>query len=672
MGAGTTIALIKALAPKMDPAVIEQAVSDWLDDHPEATTTVQDGSITEVKLNAELDKKIKSFESTDADAVSLFGQGTIQNVQIPGNNTRQKIIQMDLVANVVYCMNLKIKSAVSKTVYIGMYQSDGTIIGYSSNITAGNTYIFKIISPSTDCPGAYFGVSCADDFEIEYANLFSAERLMNQIGKLLIGDDISILSNTSTSGKQLNANGEPTDTSDATYYVTNDIEIKEGHWYMVTASAGYSAAYYAILDADHNVMLTERAPSGSGTTCVNRMIFTPKNSKYIRIAYITSLSGGHVALCNTVKPKRSSSPDWWNKFLCISYSNIGIAHTNTLETYVSAGHFGFNVCKGDVRPTSDGKLIMCHDPGFTFDENGRITNYDSSNKTLIHDMTYDQCMEKEYASQATATENNHYQKVADIDGFLQVCKQYGMIAFVTVRDEYIDTVCDEVVAALKRNNMLHRTIINSYTPEALSYIRMLCDDLPLSFVQSDDYSLGTARVNAVAGYGKAAITLVSTAANMRTYIAGLSSAIVLANSKGVGIMYAQPQTYEDVLWLINRGIMGAQIGKPCIPYQFKQVRFKISIASGTASLSEWFDMTTMEAEVSQSENVISVSEFKDAGSEHDFSDLIMEYWMNRFPYRITAISENGNTVTAAWQNNALKLTVNDISVNDTIDVIIEV
>ena len=37
-----------------DPDVITQAVDDWLDDHPEATTTVQDGAITEPKLNDSL------------------------------------------------------------------------------------------------------------------------------------------------------------------------------------------------------------------------------------------------------------------------------------------------------------------------------------------------------------------------------------------------------------------------------------------------------------------------------------------------------------------------------------------------------------------------------------------------------------------------------------------
>ena len=66
MGAGTTIALIKALAPKVDPAVIEQAVSDWLDDHPEATTTVEDGAISYAKLNSVLKGVIDSVPEIEA------------------------------------------------------------------------------------------------------------------------------------------------------------------------------------------------------------------------------------------------------------------------------------------------------------------------------------------------------------------------------------------------------------------------------------------------------------------------------------------------------------------------------------------------------------------------------------------------------------------------------
>lgn len=38
----------------VDPEVIEQAVYDWLDAHPEATTTVADGSITAAKFASDV------------------------------------------------------------------------------------------------------------------------------------------------------------------------------------------------------------------------------------------------------------------------------------------------------------------------------------------------------------------------------------------------------------------------------------------------------------------------------------------------------------------------------------------------------------------------------------------------------------------------------------------
>ena len=98
----------------------------------------------------------------------------------------------------------------------------------------------------------------------------------------------------------------------------------------------------------------------------------------------------------------------------------------------------------------------------------------------------------------------------------------------------------------------------------------------------------------------------------------------------------------------------------------------MSVSSSTPSIENWIEDDYLTATISASSNVISVSDFTIAGSDRGFPDLIMDAWMNKFPYRITAVSEGGHTVTAAWQSNALKLTVADISVNDTIDVIIEV
>lgn len=58
------IPLIKALA-KPDQAMVTSAVNDWLDDHPEATTTVQDGTITKAKLATALQTSIDSIPAVD-------------------------------------------------------------------------------------------------------------------------------------------------------------------------------------------------------------------------------------------------------------------------------------------------------------------------------------------------------------------------------------------------------------------------------------------------------------------------------------------------------------------------------------------------------------------------------------------------------------------------------
>ena len=89
---GTVVALIKSMSGA-DPAVIEEAVADWLAAHPEATTTVQDGSITEAKLAQdvladlaeipELKEAIESqpeTKSTDADSGAFDITDTSGNV----------------------------------------------------------------------------------------------------------------------------------------------------------------------------------------------------------------------------------------------------------------------------------------------------------------------------------------------------------------------------------------------------------------------------------------------------------------------------------------------------------------------------------------------------------------------------------------------------------------
>jgi hypothetical protein len=63
-----------------DPTVIENAVSDWLDEHPEATTTVADGSITEAKLATALVPTLKNDYVTP-EMFGAVGDGVTDDTQ---------------------------------------------------------------------------------------------------------------------------------------------------------------------------------------------------------------------------------------------------------------------------------------------------------------------------------------------------------------------------------------------------------------------------------------------------------------------------------------------------------------------------------------------------------------------------------------------------------------
>lgn len=72
--------LIKALSPGINPAVAQQVISDWLDAHPEATTTVQDGSITEAKLAQDVLADLAEIDTLSEAIVPLTPSATSGDV----------------------------------------------------------------------------------------------------------------------------------------------------------------------------------------------------------------------------------------------------------------------------------------------------------------------------------------------------------------------------------------------------------------------------------------------------------------------------------------------------------------------------------------------------------------------------------------------------------------
>lgn len=139
--------------------------------------------------------------------------------------------------------------------------------------------------------------------------------------------------------------------------------------------------------------------------------------------------------------------------IAVAYSSIGRKPINTVEHFTDAAeNFGYNALKCDLQPTSDGELVCCHDEGFTFNADGYITTYDSNNQTLIHDVTAAACLGYSFRT------GEHPCLVGD---YLNVCRKYGKVSFITIRSDYMDVVIPKLLAELKKHNMMYSTIINS-------------------------------------------------------------------------------------------------------------------------------------------------------------------------------------------------------------------
>lgn len=179
--------------------------------------------------------------------------------------------------------------------------------------------------------------------------------------------------------------------------------------------------------------------------------------------------------------------------LNIAYSSIGRKPINTLEHFTDAAtNFGYNALKCDVRPTADGELVCCHDAGFTFDANGYITTYNSSNQTLIHDVTAATCLGYSFKT------GEHPCLVGD---YLDICRTYGKVAFVTIRNEYMDVVIPKLLEELRIHNMTYSTIINSMTYESLVSWRQQDQTVMINYTLGAGADITKAQIDRAIGLG---------------------------------------------------------------------------------------------------------------------------------------------------------------------------
>lgn len=355
---------------------------------------------------------------------------------------------------------------------------------------------------------------------------------------------------------------------------------------------------------------------------------------------------------------------WWsrfqNEFLRIAYSAIWVDKINTATHWLFAADMGFNTLKGDVEITSDGELIMCHDPGFTFDENGRIINYNSSNKTLIVEMTYAECRSKVYAD--NPARYGQYCPVADVDDFIKICKDKGKICFLTIRATNTAAVVAKAVEKIKYYGMESRTILNAVQSSIIDVIRENhdADGIAVNFVAPEGTAITTAQVDNCVAWGNAFLSI--WADGVTSVIDNSATAIAYAKQKGVPLLAAVNGEMSFWNYLIKKGVMGYQITKPIFNVEPKSYRFAVKMTNGSPTFENLFASNRFTATVSVSGLRIYVSDVRITDSYlTDVIDGIQPIKMNMLNPDIKCVDTNGNSYTCVWStaHNRFEITIPD-------------
>ncbi|MBQ9369427.1 MAG: hypothetical protein IJT83_16720 [Victivallales bacterium] len=176
------------------------------------------------------------------------------------------------------------------------------------------------------------------------------------------------------------------------------------------------------------------------------------------------------------------TPPYDRRVMNIEYSVLSDFHGRAFLAGNTEMHFrksleeGFDGLKADMRFTSDGEIVLCHDGGYTFDANGRITKFDRENCTPIHDLPIDQVRALEF-DQPFEGQTLH---PCTLDTMLAVCEELDAIPYLTLRPEpWRPEVAKRMVELILKHNLQHRTIINLFTgvKEAMECVESLLPGL---------------------------------------------------------------------------------------------------------------------------------------------------------------------------------------------------
>lgn len=243
--------------------------------------------------------------------------------------------------------------------------------------------------------------------------------------------------------------------------------------------------------------------------------------------------------------------------LNIAYSSLNDnCPINTFEHFEAAIHYGFNALKTDVRLTKDGELVLCHDPGFTLNAEGRIISYNQKEYRKIHDMTLDEVLSLEH--EAYHEQLGYYAHPTTLIKFLELCVEHDAIPYITVRNEYQERTVAQIKTLLESYGLIDRAILNNYPPSTgtCKTIRNYLPYIAISYTIGRNTTITREHIETINALGNAVLCV------QRDRLMEMSESIwEYSRIKGIRIYGCEIEKKSDYELFIAKGCKGFQILK---------------------------------------------------------------------------------------------------------------
>lgn len=239
----------------------------------------------------------------------------------------------------------------------------------------------------------------------------------------------------------------------------------------------------------------------------------------------------------------------------IAHSHLDDIPENTYPHFLAAVNNGFNGLKADMRITADNKIVLCHDAGYTLNENGQIITFNSQDYTSINTLTEEQVLSLEFEKKYLGS----IVHPCSLDDFLEICTRYYLIPYLTFRhDGFEEATASEMYGLLLKYHLEKIAIINlySYRKKQVEILRKLFSDFIIC-----DTELGSTESNTdlIERMHEAGVRFVCYKYDTTVINTLATDHILFANSLGMQIWSWNVTNKADYDDCIAKGIKGFQV-----------------------------------------------------------------------------------------------------------------